>query len=282
MHIAPIFRLGIIGLCVVAATSLAVAQTPRRIVSANLCADQLLIELADAEQIASLSPLARDAGLSWFAEKASRFPQNRGGGEDIVRLDADLALVGPYDNRYTRALLAARGLRFVALDAWTSFADGAAQIRSFAALLGHPRRGAALIGRIEAGLARIDTLGGGRATQATSLVLHRRGFVYHAGLTAEMAQRAGLRDLAPAMGIAGSGFVSLEALVAARPDYLMVSDGEVQMMDHGQAFLAHPALRTYWPAQRRLVLPDRMTICGGPSTPALIAQFEAELRAKAP
>ena len=260
--------------------SLVCAQTPHRIVSANLCADQLLIELADSDQIASLSPFARDASISWFAERATRFPINRGGGEDIVRLEADLAVVGPYDNRYTRALLDARGLRFEALAPWTNFAEGFAQIRSFAALLGHSERGEALIQRMENGLAKIDALGAARGRPATSLVLHRRGYVYHAGLTAEIAQRAGLRDLAPAMGIAGSGFVTLEALVAARPDYLLVSDSEMTLMDQGQAFLAHPALQKYWPAARRLVLPDRLTICGGPSTPALIEQFAREIDAK--
>ena len=259
----------------------AAAQSPpHRIVSANLCADQLLMELADADQIASLSPFARDSNLSWFAEKAHEFPTNRGGGEDIVRLDADLVLVGPYDNRYTRALLAARGMRFLVLDSWTSFGDGAAQIRSFSALLGHPERGDALIRRIEQGLARIDAIGASRTKVVTSLVLHRRGFVYHAGLTGEITQRAGLTDLAPAMGFPDSGFVSLETLVTARPDYLIVSESESRAMDQGQAFLTHPALRTHWPQARRLVLPDRMTICGGPATPGLIEQFAAQISAK--
>ena len=69
------------------------AQTPQRIASANLCADQLLMALAEPAQIASLSPIARDARLSFHAERAARFPANRGHGEDLVRLDADLAIV---------------------------------------------------------------------------------------------------------------------------------------------------------------------------------------------
>ena len=254
-------------------------ERPGRIVSANLCADQLLLALADPDQIASLSPLSRDAELSWFAERARAFPVNRGTGEDIVRLDADLVLVGPYDSRYTRALLAARRMRFLALDAWTSFSDGATQIRDLAALLGHPERGEALIRRIEDGLAQIDALGA-VGVRATSLVLHRRGFVFHSGLTGEIARRAGLHDLAPEMNISGSGFVSLEKLVAARPDYLLVTSADAGAMDQGQAFLAHPALLSLWPPHRRLVLPDRMSICSGPSTPAQIEQLVSEINAK--
>ena len=250
---------------------------PRRIVSANLCADQLLIELADASQIVSLSPLARDPSLSWFAERAARFAANRGSGEDIVRLDADLVLTGPWDSRYTRALLAARDMKFLALEPWTTIAAGLTQISEFATMLGHRERGEALVARIETELAGVDHAAAGNAT---SLVLHRRGFVYHAGVTAELAARAGLRDIAPSMGVSGSGFVTLEALVAARPDYLLVSDADMRAADQGQAFLVHPALRSIWPGERRLALPDAMTICGGPSTPALIARLLSEIRAK--
>lgn len=277
-----IFRtlIHVLWLSLALAPGAAAQEPPRRVISANLCADQLLLELADASQIVSLSPFARDPGLSWFAERALRFPANRGTGEDIVRLDADLVLTGPWDSRYTRALLNARGMRFIALDAWRSFDEGAAQIRSLARMLGHPERGEALIARIGAGLEGIDRLGAGGAGRATSLVLHRRGYVFHAGLTGEIAQRAGLRDLAPQMGISGAGFVTLEALIAARPDYLIVSDADTRAMDQGQALLAHPALSGIWPPSRRLVLPDRLTICGGPSTPALIERLLSEIQTK--
>jgi iron complex transport system substrate-binding protein len=250
---------------------------PRRVVSANLCADQLLMALADPDQIASLSPLARDGRLSFLADSATRFPANSGHGEDIVRLDADLALVGPYDSRFTRALLAARAMRFEVLEPWQGFDDVRKGLRDFAALVGHADRAERLVAEIDDGLRSIDAL---RARSATALVLHRRGFVYSSGLIAEIARRAGLVDVAPRLGVESSGFVSLEALVAARPEFLIVSDRETEAIDQGQAFLAHPALLRYWPRERRLVLPDRLTICGGPSTPALIAQFVTEISAK--
>ena len=208
---------------------------------------------------------------------AARFPANRGHGEDLVRLDADLALVGPWDSRFTRALLAARNMRFEVLEPWQGFDDVAKGLRAFASLVGHADRGENLIAEIDAGLRAVD---GGRAKGATMLVLHRRGYVYHSGLIAEVARRAGLVDLAPKIGVATSGFVSLETLVSARPDFLIVSDHESEAIDQGQAFLSHPALLKYWPRERRLVLPDRLTICGGPSTPALIAQFVSQMAEK--
>ena len=123
---------------------------------------------------------------------------------------------------------------------------------------------------------------GGRTSipPRTSIVLQRRGYVFHAGLTPEIAAIAGLRDAAPAAGVSRSGFVSLEALVAARPDYLIVSDADQRAEDEGEALLVHPALAALYPPDRRLVAPDRLTICDGPSTPALIATLGREIRAK--
>ena len=97
---------------------------------------------------------------------------------------------------------------------------------------------------------------------------------------AEIAEIAGLRDAAPDAGVSKSGFVTLEALVAARPDYLIVSDEDQRAEDEGEALLVHPALEALYPPERRLVAPDRLTICDGPSTPALIATLGSEIRAK--
>ncbi len=46
------------------------ADAPRRVVSFNVCADQLVIALADPGQIVALSPYARDPAISVVAEKA--------------------------------------------------------------------------------------------------------------------------------------------------------------------------------------------------------------------
>lgn len=276
-NVAPLLLLIIAALTGVPAA----AQTiPHRVASINLCTDELLLALADPAQIASLSPYARDPALSYLAERAAAFPQNRGSGENIVELDADLVLTGPFDSRYTRELLAAKGLDFEIVNPWPDFPRGEAELRVLALRLGHPERGEALIAAIENALTGLRTAAGGLAAPRTSIVLQRRGYVFHAGLTAEIAEIAGLRDAAPAAGVSKSGFVSLEALVAARPDYLIVSEADQRAEDEGQALLVHPALEALYPAARRLVAPDRLTLCDGPSTPALIATLGSEIRAK--
>lgn len=255
-------------------------KLPRRIASANLCTDQLLLALADPEQIVSLSPFARDPAMSYLHEKAMQFPQNRGTAEDLLRVDADLVLVGSYDARYTRELLQRRGLAFLAVPPWGSHQDGLMQIRLIAKAIGHIERGETLIARIEAGLARLRAQMAGRLSRPSALIVSRRGFVYHAGPTAEIIAAAGLTDLAAHIGLPPSGYVTMEQLITLRPDFLIVSEKDLTAKDQGQAFLAHPALVDLWPQARRLVAPSHLTICGGPAHVELIETMGREIAAK--
>jgi iron complex transport system substrate-binding protein len=257
---------------------LAHASEPHRVVSANLCADQLLLALADREQIASLSPFASDPALSYLAPLAAGIDQNRGSVEDILRLDADLVLIGAYDSRYARALLEAKGVPFRVLAPWRDLEDGRVQIRALALGLGHSERGEALIRTIDQAL---ETARGSAPEARSALVLERRGYVLGRGsLIEEILGLAGLRDGAAELGVGAQGFVSIERIVAGRPDYLVVSQASPEASDQGQAFLTHPALALLYPADRRLIVPDRLAICAGPSTPALVATIVSEIRAK--
>src|SRR5579859_2649447 len=65
-----------------------------RIVSMNLCTDQLLIPLADPEQILGLSRFSRDASQSFAADVARRYPTLSGGAEDVLVLKPDIVVAG--------------------------------------------------------------------------------------------------------------------------------------------------------------------------------------------
>ena len=65
------------------------------------------------------------------------------------------------------------------------------------------------------------------------------------------------------------------------PDFMLVDEASSQaVVDGGTALFAHPALAEAVPLKRRLVVPGRLTICGGPSTPAAIDILRAEVAAK--
>ncbi|MEW8396486.1 MAG: ABC transporter substrate-binding protein, partial [Candidatus Thiodiazotropha sp.] len=87
-----------IGTMLLLLTSLAAATetAPRRVVSVNLCSDQLLLLLADPPQVASVSHLATQPASSFVAEQAARYPLNRARAEEIIRLQPDLILITPH------------------------------------------------------------------------------------------------------------------------------------------------------------------------------------------
>jgi iron complex transport system substrate-binding protein len=75
---------------------------------------------------------------------------------------------------------------------------------------------------------------------------------------------AGLKPPAGAPSGYG-GFVPLEQLITLRPDYLVMANAIETPDSQGALDLTHPALRALYPPERRIILPTRYTLCGGPS-----------------
>jgi iron complex transport system substrate-binding protein len=82
------------------------------------------------------------------------------------------------------------------------------------------------------------------------------------------------------LGLGAGGMARLERLVVEPPDYAVMDEGVGEAVDNGSAFLVHPALSDAIPRERRLQVPGRLLICGGPSTPAAIDALAAEVRLK--
>jgi iron complex transport system substrate-binding protein len=267
-------------IAVIAAFPAAFAEigAPSRIASINLCADNLLMALADPDQIAALSPYAVDPTLSFFADRAAGLRHDAAEAETVVALKPDLVLAGRFTKLATRDMLASLGYRVVPLDAVRSVDQSIAQIREIAALVGHPERGEALIGEIEAARARARRATSGMTVPPTAAVYQRRGYVTGAEtLTGDLLATVGLANAGGALAGRTGGFVPLEQLVAAGPDYLVVAAPDVRAEDQGAALLSHPALERLYPAERRIVLPERLTVCAGPSLPAALDWLASEV-----
>src|SRR5215475_12097748 len=78
---------------------------PRRIVSLDLCTDQLVLELVQPDRIAAVTHLAADPAVSAIPEKARGIPITHGNAEDVLRYDPDLVLAGPFGVASTVDLL---------------------------------------------------------------------------------------------------------------------------------------------------------------------------------
>jgi len=151
------------------------------------------------------------------------------------------------------------------------------QIGELGDIAGHPDRAAQQIARLDAALAR--------ARQAVAdkhyrvLPLSRRGWVAGSdSFVGSLLAETGLLNSAGDLGFAFGGFASLEAIVNLKPDLLLVSQAGDFARDDGQAFLLHPALERFYPAQKRIVIPERLTECGGVTLAEALDVLVAELK----
>jgi iron complex transport system substrate-binding protein len=241
------------------------ADAPRRIVSFNLCADQLVVALADSDQIAALSPYAHDRHLSVVAERARQFPTLDWSAESTVALGPDLVLVGPNDRRETRVMLNSLHIPVADVALVTDIAGARTQILAVAARLGHSDRGEAMVRALDAARARARLAAVARPLAKTALVVERGGYVEGPqSLVATLLAEAGLKLPAGAPSGYG-GYMSLEKLLVTRPDVLVLKDPPLQAEDQGALFFTHPAVAALYPPERRIALPTRYTLCGGPA-----------------
>lgn len=231
-----------------------------RVVSINLCTDHLLAATADPTQVLGLSPYFRNNTLSFVGPAFAATPILSGTAEDVLVLQPDLVLAGRFTRRATREMLRAKGLRVEEFDVVRSLDDARRQITRMGALVGHPDRAAAQVAAIDAAAARARAAAAKRPF--TVLPLQRRGWVSgQDSLMTSLLGEVGLLNAAPP----GSGQMGLEAIVALRPDLLLVGRADSRAEDQGRAFLLHPALSRLYPPSRRITMPERLTVCGGPA-----------------
>jgi iron complex transport system substrate-binding protein len=272
-------RLAVAAIAVFAALSCgpATAAGLPRIASMNVCTDQLLITLADPEQILGLSRYARERFESFAADDARRFRILSGGAEDILVLRPDIVVASQFDKRSTRELLKEKGLHLAEFAVPRNLGEVKAQIREMGDVVGHPDRARTEIARLDDAIARARQAVAAKPYRV--LPLSRRGWVSGSdSLVSSLLAETGLFNAAGDLGITFGGFASLEAIVNLKPDLIVVSEAGDRAEDDGRAFLLHPALERFYPPSKRIVIPDRLTVCGGVMLAEALDELVKELK----
>jgi iron complex transport system substrate-binding protein len=237
------------------------AQT--RVVSLNMCTDQLLLDLAQPAQIAGLSPFAADVARSFLADRARALPILSGTAEEVMVLKPDLVVSGTFTKRATREFIRARGVPLQEFAPVRSLAESRRQIKRFGEITGASDIAASRIAELDAGLAELRAAAA--AHKLSVLPLARRAWVSGSqSLISELLSEAGLVNAAGALGIRTGGRVTLEQIVMLKPDAILISRDDDLAEDQGRAMLLHPAIQSLFPPERRIIIPERLTICGGP------------------
>lgn len=259
------FRRLLAGLTLLLSATLSFADKPHRVVSLNLCLDQLLIMLAEPEHIASLSYLAADPKLSFTHEQARHYPNNRGQAEEILPLKPDLILAAPYSARSSVTLLQRLDYRVEEFGLAGKLEDIRDQIRQLATALQEQDKGEALISQMEDRIQQALMRNPFPDHAPLAVFYSSNGYSYgRHTLQDELLTLLGLRNLAAEAGLNGPGLLSLETLIRAQPDILIVDTQADKQGQLAHFMLHHPALEKAITGPQTIKLSDKYFQCAGP------------------
>jgi iron complex transport system substrate-binding protein len=249
----------------VLAPAIALAQSapPARVISINMCTDQLLLDLASPGQIMGLSPFARDPALSSMAAKAAGLPVLSGTAEEIMLMKPDLVVADRFTKRTTREFIRARNVPLEEFDTVLTLAETKRQITRFGEITGAVGKAAERVAELDAAAAALKAAA--LSSHLRVLPLSRRGWVSgRETLISDLLRQAGLVNAADDLGLSAGGFLTLEGIVKLRPDAILISSDRSSAEDQGSAMLLHPVLQELFPPERRIILSERLTVCAGP------------------
>jgi iron complex transport system substrate-binding protein len=256
------------------AAAINAAEAPKRIVSLNMCTDELVLRLADRSNIASITWLSRDPMSANVTDLATDVPINHGLAEEIIPLDPDLVVAGTFTARTAVAMLKQTRFPVTEFGVARNIGDVRAEIRKMAALVGEPARGEALVASFDERLANIGN--SQPARRPTALVFNANGFTVGAGtLVDDIITRAGLDNVAAHMNLGNYAQVPLETVVRSNVDVLIISARRDGPSSLATALLDHPVLSKLGPKTHVVVMPTNLWSCGGPEVAEAIARLHA-------
>ena len=241
------------------------AASPQRIVSINLCTDQLIMMLAEPSRIAAVSHLARNPAMSVLAGQAKRFPVTHGHAEEVYLLKPDLVLAGQYTSRQTLSLLRKLGIRVVEVPVATSFDGIVRNITIIGKVIGNTGRAAEIARFLKENLARIKT--SPTAPRLLAALYFANGYSSGQGtLINAVTRRSGFDTLGQHMGFHGTRQMPLETLMLSQPDVLVLGLRNHRGEAKAYEIFRHPALRRLKESIPVHLVQDALTICGTPHT----------------
>ena len=257
-------------------SSLAAETNPNKIVSTQLCTDQLVLLIADHDNILSLSFLSHQPDMSILHKSAKSFPGNRGYAEEIVKLDPDIIFTNPFGNS-NLLILRKLGYRIVEVPLASSLEDVRKNIRTVAKVIGEQERGEKLIQQLNERIVELSPKDDARPILAK---FGTNGYTFGSEtLVSETITRAGYRNLAVELGMSSVSVLPLEVLIKNPPDVLL-APSEFDSYALANELPLHPSIEQAFTETSKIDVDNNLWICGTPFVAEALRQlveFRAEL-----
>lgn len=240
------------------------SPTQDRIVSINLCTDQLLLQLADASQIVGLSSLSNDPRSSAMWREAAGFPTTNGTAEAVIKLNPTIVFAGTYSTRATTDLLRRLGYRVETFTPAQSIEDTKANIMKMAALTNTTKRGETLIQQIDHALQLASERKGTKPNSPPTFSDYGvNGWTSGAtSLLGDIATATGFSLLSEELGYIGGGYIRLEELIQNQPDYIDFIQDNAPANSLSREQFRHPIIDHVKSNVQEVDIPSRLSLCG--------------------
>lgn len=237
------------------------ADIPKRVVSVNLCTDQLAMLVAAPGQLVSVTPLAANPRTSAMAEAAAAIPVNHARAEEVYLLKPDLVIAGRFTDRATVDMLRRLGIRVEEFAPAYALSDVPDRLTRIGALLGQEARAAELVDRFNAQLAELSSSTQDRPQAA---LYYANGYTSgDASLAGQILRAAGFDNVATGMGYGAIGALPLELLAMADPD-VVVTGNPYPGASRSEAIMDHPVVTALKRGRVTGTVTDRNWVCGTP------------------
>lgn len=232
-----------------------------RVVSMNLCTDQLAMLLAAPGQLLSVSYLAVDPRSSAMAEAARDFHVNHGRAEEIYLMQPDLVIAGSFTTRATVAMLRRLGIPVAVFRPAYGLGEVRDRILQMGDVLGREDQARVLLADYDARLAALQAEVEDRPSAA---LYYANG--YTSGdrtLAGQILTAAGFDNAAAAAGFSEGGIMPLEVLAMLDPDALITSQ-PYPGASRAEEILDHPVVEDMRDGRASGTFTDRDWVCGTP------------------
>ncbi len=256
----------------------AVADTPARVVSMNLCTDQLAMMLAGPGQLLSVSHVARDPRASAMTEEAEAYPANHGLAEEIYLMQPDLVIASSYSARATLAMLRRLDIPVAVFEPTNSLKDVKARISQMGEVLDRQAAARAMLEEFDA---RLSQLTADVQENPRAVLYYANG--YTAGdntLAGQILLTAGFANAASEAGYAAGSRMPLELLAMTDPE-IVITAQPYPGASRSEAILVHPVVQALRENRSSAAITDHDWVCGTPYVLRAIEKLSAARKSMA-
>ncbi len=236
-------------------------DAPQRVVSMNLCTDQLAMMVAAPGQLLSVSYLAIDPRGSAMAEQAKAYEINRGLAEEIYLMQPDLVIAGSFSTRATVSMLRRLGIPVAVMEPAYGLVEVRDRLAEMGEILGRQETAAAMIADYDQ---RLDALRAEVTHRPSAALYYANGYTSgDRSLAGQILVAAGFENAAVDAGFASGGILPLEVLAMLEP-HALITGRRYPGASRSEEILDHPVVQALREGRASGAITDRDWVCGTP------------------